>query len=100
MSTRLLSLLAGLAVAAAGPAVAVGQAGPGAGAGAARAKSKIFVARLKPLRADIRDYADMSGKARLVARSRRATITLTAKGLVPSATTTGRSRRVGAPGPG
>jgi hypothetical protein len=84
MSTRLLPLLAVVAVAAGGPAATLAQGGPTATA--ARTKTKVYRATLKPLRADLRDYSGLSGRAKLVARGRRARITITAHGLVPRKT--------------
>jgi hypothetical protein len=77
MSTRLFSLLAATAVVAGGPGVAL-AAGPAAHT--ARAKTKVYRATLKAFRAPA--YTDVFGRAKLVARGRRARITLNAHGLV------------------
>jgi hypothetical protein len=84
MTTRLLAPLAALAVVAGGPAVALAHARPEATA--ARTKAEVYRATLKPLRADIRNYTDLRGRAKLVARHRRVRITVTAHGLVPRRT--------------
>ena len=77
MSTRLFSLLAATAVAATVPGAAL-AAGPAAHT--ARTKTKVYRATLKAFRAPT--YTDRFGRAKLVARGRRAKITLTAHGLV------------------
>lgn len=87
MTKRSPLLLAGLALAAAGPAGAVAHES-GATATASRAKTKVFVATLKPVRADIGNYSATAGRARIHtnARNRRARATLRATALFPRRT--------------
>jgi hypothetical protein len=79
MSNRLISVLMGLAVFIAAPAVAVAASAPTAHT--ARARAKVFTASLTPRGADVRNYANARGHGRLVARGHRATIKLTVRGL-------------------
>jgi len=85
MTLRSPLLLAGLALVAAGPAGAAAHTDGGATAAAARAKTKVFVARLRPVRADIGNYSATTARARITttARKRRARATLRATALFP-----------------
>jgi hypothetical protein len=69
----------GLAALVAAPAVAAAGSSPAAQA--SRARTHVFTARLTPRTPDARDYSNASGRSRLTARGRRATITTTVKGL-------------------
>jgi hypothetical protein len=81
MSIRLTSLLMGLAALVAAPAVA--SAGTTPAAHASRTRTHVFTARLTPRGADARNYSNASGRSRLTARGRRATITTSVKGMPP-----------------
>jgi hypothetical protein len=85
MTLRSPLLLAGLALAAAGPAGAAAHTDGGATAAAARAKTKVFRATLRPVRADIGNYSATAARARITttARNRRARATLRATALFP-----------------
>jgi len=85
MTLRSPLLLAGLALAAAGPAGAAAHTDGGATAAAARAKTKVFRATLRPVRADIGNYSATVARARITttARNRRARATLRATALFP-----------------
>jgi hypothetical protein len=82
MSIRLTSLLIGLSALVAAPAAA----GATPVAHASRTRTHVFTARLVAVPADVREYSDASGRSRLTARGRRATITTTVKHLPPRRT--------------
>ena len=79
MSIRLTSALMGLATLVAAPAVAAAAAAPSAHT--SRTRTHVFTAKLTPRGADARNYSNASGRSRLTARGRRATITTTVKGM-------------------
>jgi hypothetical protein len=79
MSIRLSSLLIGLAALVAVPAAAAAAGAPPAHT--SRVRTHVFTARLTPRGADARNYSNASGRSRLTARGRRATITTTVKGM-------------------
>src|ERR1700760_3314711 len=79
MSIRLAWLLMGLAALVAAPAVAAAATAPTPHT--SRTRPHVFTARLTPRGADARNYSDASGRSRLTARGRRATITTTVKNM-------------------
>jgi hypothetical protein len=79
MSIRLTTLLMGLATLVAAPAVAAADSAPSAHT--SRTRTHVFTARLTPRGADARNYTNASGRSRLTARGRRATITTSVKGM-------------------
>jgi hypothetical protein len=76
MSIRLTSLLIGVACLVAAPAVAAAPS-----AHTSRTRTHVFTARLRPVQADARQYSNASGRSRLTARGRHATITTSVKGM-------------------
>jgi hypothetical protein len=81
MRPRLLPTLAGLAVAVAVPVTAHAQPQQGT-----RGKARVYVAALKPVRSDIRDYSAMTARATIRVRPRgriRARIFIRARALAP-----------------